>query len=148
MGSIFGLSVKVLNLKTSDMTIKFKPDLKPIKQEKSNPHYIKKGKKATGELELFMRLWEDRTHVSFLSGIPLGEFNVSLFAHVLSKKQYSNFRLFDKNIILLTEYEHHILEQGTMDSRARYQQEVREMGYDCDWLCITDLADKLKKEYK
>ena len=132
------------------MSIKFKPDLKPVKQEKNNPHYKKKGKKATGELDLFKRLWEEREHVSFLSGIPLDEFDVWQMAHVLAKGQnkYPKFRLYPKNIVFLTSLEHHLWDNGTMDRRAIYQQEMLETGYDCDWQRLYDLADELKKEYK
>ena len=118
-----------------------------VTHTKNNPKYVKK---HTGELALFQSIWATRPHVSFLSGIPIEHFNVSNFAHCLPKAQnkYPQFKLFDKNIILLTETEHFLYDNGTMDSRARYQQEMIEMGYDCDWRRVYDFAAELKKEYE
>ena len=126
------------------MAIKnWKPDPKPVKREK-------KGKKATGELGLFLQLWQDRPHVSFLSGIPLDEFDVSCFLHVLAKGQnkYPKFKLYPKNIVFGTPLEHFLYDNGTMDSRARYKMELMDMGYDCDWEKIWKLRDTLKEKYK
>lgn len=121
----------------------WKPDPKPVKREK-------KGKKATGELGLFLQLWQDRPHVSFLSGIPLDEFNVNMCSHILAKGQnkYPRFKLKPENIQFLTEMEHYLYDNGTMDSRARYKLELMDMGYDCDWEKIWKLRDTLKEKYK
>lgn len=95
-----------------------------------------KSKKPTGELALFQAIWATRRHVSFLSGKPLGEFNVCYFAHVISKKQWPKGRLTDKNIILLTQEEHTLYDQGTEEQRAKY-------GY--DWNKIYELKQQLKQ---
>ncbi len=96
----------------------------------------KPAKKPTGELALFQAIWATRRRVSFLSGKPLGEFNVCYFAHVISKKQWPKGRLTDKNIILLTPEEHNLYDQGTEEQRAKY-------GY--DWSKIYQLKEQLKK---
>jgi hypothetical protein len=105
-------------------------------------------KKPTGEYALFEAIWATRPHESFISGEPLDkyygtDFWVNLFAHVLPKKNYPKFRLYDKNIVLLTPYEHQILDQGTEDQRRKYARECR-----CSWINLFDLKRKLIKEYE
>jgi len=58
--------------------------------------------KPTGELVLFQAIWQSRPHICQVSGEPIKEFNVYCFMHVLSKKAYPKYRLFDKNILLVT----------------------------------------------
>jgi hypothetical protein len=145
----------------------WKPDYKPEPRPKKAKSYIRRtpikktGKdtimkekyvtpKKTGELALFLTLWNTRPHESELSGIPIEHFSVSCMAHLLAKglNKYPAFKLYDKNIMILTEYEHHLLDAVTIESRGRYQQEMKELGYDCDWQKIFDRQRELKIEYQ
>lgn len=107
-------------------------------------------KPPTGEKEVFEMIWGEREHVSFLSGEPLSAYEghdswFSLFAHVLSKAQnkYPRYKLYKKNIILLTPFEHHLLDHGNSDQRKKYAEETK-----CDWSTIFNLEEELKDEYK
>lgn len=118
-----------------------------------NKKRLDKGKdkvKPTGEKVMFEQIWEEREHKSFLTGKPL-DYHLgkntwfNLFAHVLSKAQnkYPKFKLYKKNIILLTPEEHRLLDHGTEDERRRYAEEEG-----CDWDLILELKEELKYEYK
>lgn len=67
---------------------------------------------ASGEAKLFKEIWDDlepEERVSFVSGIPLGnqhEMRAHYFAHVIGKGRAPRFRLYKKNIALLTIEEH------------------------------------------
>jgi hypothetical protein len=103
-------------------------------------------RKKTGERALFESLWETRAKVSFLSGKDLSRtpdfLMLNIFAHVLPKGKYPKYRLNTKNIIFLDPDEHYLLDFGTEDQRQKYAEENN-----CDWDCIYNLAEKLKKEY-
>jgi len=73
-----------------------------------------------------------------VSGLPL-HFNVSIFAHVLSKKQFPNYRLTDKNIQLLTPLEHHLWDQGTDEQRQKYAKV-----HNADWSILHKISDELR----
>lgn len=110
--------------------------------EKGKTKTKKVFKKKTGEKSIFEHIWETRPHKSFISGQDL-DFYVypyffNLFAHVLSKNKYPEFRLYDKNIILLTPYEHFLLDQGTEEQRSNYN---------ADWELIYKLKGDLIAEY-
>lgn len=77
-------------------------------QPKKDKKQKNKPIEQNGELALFNAIWNTRPRVSFLSGTPLTEFNVWCFSHVLRKAPgaYPKFKLYDKNIILLTPQEH------------------------------------------
>lgn len=77
--------------------------------------------KKTGEAELFLEIWNERPHVSQISGEPLGdEAHTYMFMHILSKKNYSRLRLDKNNIWLGTFDEHYILDHGTMADIERH----------------------------
>jgi hypothetical protein len=64
--------------------------------------------------ELFRWCWDNRPHVSEISGTPLGnEMNVWFFAHVLPKGSYGLFKLKNFNITLLTPQEHTLYDHQT-----------------------------------
>ena len=130
---------------------------KALQQTKSlqRHHYIKKKRSPTGELNLFKEIWKERPHQSELSGkrlfvyqdpdtkeLDIGQF-VLFFAHILSKKMYSKFRLRKDNIFLLTPKEHHLLDQGTEEQRKEYA-----LQNNCDWNIIYKKSDELKQLYK
>lgn len=98
-------------------------------------------RKPTGELKIFEEIWKERSHVSFLSGKPLGYFSVSFFAHVLAKGRYPRLRLEKSNIILLTPFEHHLFDMGTRDLREKYGEEEG-----CNWEKVYSLVEKSKYE--
>ncbi len=94
----------------------------------------KKVKEPTGEKEVFLQIWNERPHVSQVSGDPLGEEpNVWFFAHLLGKKAYPRFKLKKENIFLMTPDEH--------------------LEYDCgdpegsEWDKVYQLKEELKIEY-
>lgn len=63
---------------------------------------------ATGEKELFFRIWEERPHYCFVTGQWLGhEPDIRMFAHVLPKGGYPRYRLNPENIVLVKPEVHH-----------------------------------------
>lgn len=107
-------------------------------------------KKPTGEKIMFEQIWDERPHKSFLSGDSLDGYYgheswYALFAHVLSKAQnkYPAYKLYKKNIVLLTPFEHHLLDHGTEKQRSDYATENK-----CSWDEIYKLKEELKNEYK
>lgn len=67
---------------------------------------------ATGEAQMFLEIWEalePEERNSFVTMRPLGdrhEMRTYYFAHVIGKGQAEEFRLYKKNIVLLTFEEH------------------------------------------
>lgn len=101
------------------------------KKGKSFKSAIKTQRKTTGELALFRAIWATRPHRSEVSGDPLGdEFNICFFMHILCKKNYPRFRLYDKNIIL-----------GTKDEHTTYDHGIP---IGPNWDKIKELAEQLK----
>lgn len=111
---------------------------RPRKQLKRSP-IKQKPRKPTGELVLFQSIWETRPHVSFVSGVDLGEeMNVSMFSHLLTKAAYPGYRLYDKNIVLKTPQEHfqwHNLPREKLLEKSP------------NWQKVFDLYDELQHEY-
>jgi hypothetical protein len=70
---------------------------------------------AINQSELFNEIWEEREHVSELSGKPLlpkGHYQWHWqFLHVLSKGSYPSYRLNKENIMLALPEEHAIQER-------------------------------------
>jgi len=93
---------------------------KPKQNTKANATPKKKTftykRKATGEKELFQRIWEvggtgEDKQVSFVSGVQLGTDGRSWhFSHVLPKGRYPEARLDEENIVLKTLEEHELWE--------------------------------------
>lgn len=110
---------------------------------------LKRGKgltykrKATGEKILFETIWNTRPHVSFLTGEKLGDTAYAWnFAHVIPKAKgmYPKFKLYEKNIILLTRLQHE-----TFDLNVRNPDYL--LGLDARWKKVFDLREELLKEY-
>lgn len=93
-------------------------------------------RKATGELELFKQIWEERPHVSEVSGRALGPFNVSFFSHILNKGHYPEARLDKENILLKSTDEHRLWEF------ERYN-----LVHLKEWEHVFELRNKLKEKY-
>ena len=125
-----------------------------------NRHYIKSitpkpysginDLNVTKEVEMYDKIWEEREPVSFLSGRSLGvskgsNFWFNIFAHVLAKgkAKYPKFKLYSKNLILLTPEEHNLLDFCSKADREAYAKRNN-----CDWKIVYDLMEELKKEYK
>lgn len=115
-----------------------------LKLKKSIPRNpIKSKRKPTGELSMFKEIWNERPHISFLTGENLDKYEngffISCFAHVFSKKAYPELRLDKENIILLTPKEHLLLDQGTDSQREQYSKETG-----CEWDIIYEYKDKIR----
>lgn len=112
---------------------------------------LKALKKATGEKELFLRIYMEKQYnwVSQLSGIPLPRpdqsFFIHSFAHILAKGKYPKYRLKMHNIFLLTSVEHVLFDQGTVERREQYAID-KGLGKDA-WEVLYLLTESLKKEY-
>lgn len=103
------------------------------------------------ELSCFKIIWSIPPMRSFLSGEFLRVYHDTGYsfaccAHILSKaaNKYPHFRLYLKNIILLTPDEHHLLDQGAEKNRIAYSKRVKT----ADWSKIDKLREKLLQEYK
>lgn len=109
---------------------------------------LKRSYKPTGELKVFMEIYEDNKSnwVSKLSGIALGHKDhylfINQFAHLLNKKKYPKYRLRKENILPLTPHEHQLLDFGTQKQRKDYAETV-----ECDWDIVYDKIEQLKKLY-
>ena len=120
---------------------------------KCNASRLRKGKepkKPTGEAKVFEQIWEESDKKSFLSDVPLPFYRgheqwYSQFAHVLSKAQnrYPKFKLNKKYIKPLTDYEHFLFDQGTVQQRKNYAEKTG-----CNWNKLYDLKKEGIEEYK
>jgi len=99
----------------------------------------------SGQIDLFKHLWATREHRSYLTDEPLGEFNISFFAHLLPKKNYPLYKCNPKNIVFLTFYEHTMLDRGTIKEMEDY---CRERGVLDRLGKLWSLRDTMKAEYK
>lgn len=80
-----------------------KKERKPLKRTP-----LKKGKKPTGEKEVFEEISEERDWICFVSKVPLRELKSNQFMHVLSKAEnrFPAFKLYKKNIVLASDEIH------------------------------------------
>ena len=117
---------------------------KPIIPIKKTP--LKRNYKPTGEGILFDTIIATREHKSFISGIKINNISHSNMAHVLNKKKYPLFRLYEKNIVILHNsypyLEHHLFDNGTEEQREKYAKE-----YGADWDKLYNLKEELLNEY-
>lgn len=98
-------------------------------------------RKPTGELILFNTIFNTRPQVSFVNGEPLARYKdtdlyVNLFAHVIPKGKYPKFRLYDRNIALLTPKQH-----------EQWDKRRWEIENDPQWQPMFALEEILKEEY-
>jgi hypothetical protein len=74
----------------------------------------KRVKKNTGLKNVFLEIWEEREHVSELSGKYLGEeSNAWFFAHIRSRGSAPHLATNKENIMLLTPEEHTMVDHKT-----------------------------------
>lgn len=127
-------------IKIFDGKSPFRPDLKQPPKEKPKPIPMSmKPKKKTGEVELFEIIWKKRPHISFVSRTFLGQdAKAWFFAHVLPKGKYPEFRLLEKNIILLTKEEHFIWDNCPRSETFKIQKFKK----------LFELETELLTEYK
>jgi hypothetical protein len=98
-------------------------------------------KDADSESSLFKAIWASRTRVSFVSGEPLGNTLRTLFmAHVIPKREraYPKFKLYDKNIVLLTWDEHNMWDNWDREKLKKKPE----------WDKMFELEAELLKEYE
>lgn len=105
----------------------------------------------TTELSCFKIIWSIPPMRSFLSGEYLrgyhdAGYSFACCAHILSKaaNKYPHFRLYLKNIILLSPHQHSLLDAGTEAQRISYSKKFKTV----NWQKIWDLKEELKKEYE
>lgn len=93
------------------------------------------------QTELFNWIEENRPPISEVSGKPIVNLESGYkrhwcFAHILGKGAYPKFKLYYKNILLVTPEEHTYFDDNT--ARAKR---------DPQWKWVFDLQDLLKAEY-
>ena len=76
---------------------------------------IKAKSKSSNQLALFKEIWNEREHVSELSGDKISMFDVFCFHHILTKAAYPKFLLFKSNIIILTRAEHRMVHDHSFE---------------------------------
>ena len=89
----------------------------------------------TSMLDFFREVWHDgREHRSVISGKDLG-FNVSCFAHVLSRGSHPSLKYDPRNVVLMTPEEHHVYDFMTHLAKkdARFDH-------------VFELAEQLRRE--
>lgn len=74
------------------------------------------------EKDIFLEIWEEREHVSELTGAALtSEPLAQYFAHILPKGTYPELRLKKDNIILVTLDEHYQIDHQTHKAKEHPQ---------------------------
>lgn len=104
-------------------------------------------KRPTGEKIVFEIIYEERPHISYISGLYV-DCIAHTFAHVLAKGKYPKFRLRKDNIVFLTPEEHQLFDAGTEEQRQAYKERMKKDGIDVDWDKLYKLRDELLNEYK
>ena len=104
----------------------------------------------SSEVELFEYLWATPPQKSFLTGEPIkisrdNDLWYSIFAHVLPKGKYPQFRLMTWNIVFLNpcrkdgRSEHHAFDQMSKSDRERFLP-------NCDWEKLYKYEEKLRRK--
>lgn len=99
---------------------------------------VKPKRSKTGELAVMRLIVEHRGSKSEITGEPIYNITVSSMMHILSKKQYPKFRLYEKNILIVTPHQHYLFD-FTPHSDLRLLPE---------WEKVFKLRDELIEEYK
>ena len=90
--------------KLYDGSLCVKCNAKRLRDKKENKEPIG----LNGEMGIFLAIWNERPHVSEVSGELLGNVLKPIyFSHLLNKGYYSRYRLNPENIMLKTAQEHH-----------------------------------------
>jgi hypothetical protein len=94
-------------------------------------------RKKTGELDMFIKIWNSRPHFCEVSGDPIKEFDVRCFMHVLAKKAFGLFRLREDNIFMVLPELHHSYDFGNKEALRK----------DARWNKVFERYEDLKAEY-
>jgi hypothetical protein len=105
-----------------------------LRTDKKKNHKLVEGTlvKQRSEIDVFKEIWDERPHISELSGLPLpyGPNNmqnwVKQFLHVINKGRSNDLRLVKRNIMLGTPEEHEHQDQYEA-FRQRKIEMLREM---------------------
>ena len=99
------------------------------------------------QLQVFNEIWEERPHISEISGKPLterGGFGWHWqFSHTIPKGLYPSYRCEKFNIVLMTLSEHQFYENFT----TRDLEKPMYLKYQDKWDALFELRDKLKEQY-
>lgn len=128
----------------------------------SKPKPIRKRRKLrpgeTSQMDVFRAIWEERPHVSEVSGLPLAPEPedwkneaqviawVSQFSHILPKGSYLAAKKDPKNIVLKTRGEH-LLWETLKYNGIRAAIEDGSIDYPEGWTKVCDLRDELLEKY-
>ena len=78
--------------------------------------------KPRTQADVFLEIWDERDHVSELTGAALpNEPSAWNFAHILPKGTYPELRLNKDNILLLTDSEHYTIDHETHKAKVHPQ---------------------------
>lgn len=93
-------------------------------------------RKNSGQAAIFKEIWDERPHVSQISGDFLGDdMNAFFFSHVLGKGAFPAFKLLKENIWLETPAEHMEWENGDrshpkFDEKRKEYERLKRMYYE------------------
>ena len=98
------------------------------------------------ETKMFKWILSTRGNRSFISRAEINCLGPINFAHVLPKGigKYPHFRFNSKYVILVTEYEHYLIDYGTHVLRDKYAKEHPEV----NWEKYYELEQQAKEEYE
>lgn len=96
-----------------------------------------KARKPTGELKLFLSIYAERKGICEVTGQQI-PFNVSNFAHILSKGAYGEFRLNRDNIIHVHPDVHNYYDNSNKETLLSKYPEA---------IIIYDRKEELKRQY-
>jgi hypothetical protein len=95
---------------------------------------------ASGELKMFLEIWEERPHRSEVTGEPLVQPGhllwINQFSHTLPKSIYGKIRLIKENIILMTPEQHTLY--GTRPDLVRNRPE---------WQWVFEKYEDMRRRY-
>lgn len=122
----------------TNLSQSFHPD--PKKEKVVKPKYKglrNKPREATGERELFLKIYEKRGGRCGITKKPL-VFNVWCFLHILGKKAFPSFRLEEANILLVQRKIHELYDTS---SKAKLLEAFPEA------IVIYEIKEVLKEAY-
>lgn len=112
---------------------------KALKKKEAGKAPYRYIRKATGELDLFRQISNDRPSISEISGDPIPRLTPSNFIHVLAKGKgkFPLFKLYAKNIVI-----------GTVDEHRSYDfGSIEELRANPMWKSFFELREELLAEY-
>lgn len=99
----------------------------------------------TSEIQVFLYLWHKYPHISMISGRKLPVIWIlSIFAHVLNKKDYPLFRLNPDNVMMVHPDEHGLIDSGTTEQRKKYCDQYK----NADFSIFYSKKELLLTQYK